>query len=783
MGGKPSKETHLDHGVVIGVFPCKYIGSVPVKAKTGNDVCQNAVQRILGLNNRERAIDLKVTSKGIYLIDVATKDIIKDVPINEVTFVGTSSEDSKVISFFENNKKARLVTCNTFRVAKEAFKIPVAINEAFQIMKSGGSAENGEGAGADKKGLRRNSSMSMSKKEAIAASAVKSGPRVEKGNQLQSYPCMYLGTVNVSLPKGDDVASEALGRIVKGEPTMKCEFVVYDNVAEVVSTAEGEAIFSCLVRDISFAKTSEDKLTFSFIVNDRRLEKMQCTAITLDKLDEDRPSPRRCLDMAIKALSEKAKAEQEELMKKELQEGGDLSKFTAKSTPAEEETGRIIGTFEASYIGQVEVKETKGVEVVQEAVGRILKRKNLRLEGVFLQVGTEGVRCIESLAHDILLAFVLKDISFTTVCGRHKELFAFIQKDDSLGINNCHVFQCAGERAFDIATSFGEAFKAFAEEVKKTGGNPFAPVGERVAPPDHLISRQVHRVDLRPVKAIGAGQFGQVYLAEQAVGNGAGDNGGNTTRRAVKMLRGGASESDREEFLREAQTMFDLVHPQLVSIVGIVIQQKPWLMVLEYLRYGDLRNVLKAAVAKNITLTLWEQLKLCLGVASGMAFIASKRMIHMDLAARNCLVGDSNSVKIADFGLTRPLDEGKDHWQSDVVMKLPVKWCSIEALDDRIFSEQSDVWAFGVVLWETMSYGRMPYDQLKTQEVQRKVRDGLRLDHPPHCPHDLYELMLRCWAVERTDRPSFAELTKTLTAMLSAQKASDRDVAASVYAK
>lgn len=110
----------------------------------------------------------------------------------------------------------------------------------------------------------------------------------------------------------------------------------------------------------------------------------------------------------------------------------------------------------------------------------------------------------------VLLAYVLKDISFTTVVGKNKNMFAFIQKDDTLNIINCHAFSCAGERAFDIATAIGEAFKAFQEEQKRTGGNPFQPYGEREAPSGALFTKQVHRRDLAPIKAIGAGQFGQV---------------------------------------------------------------------------------------------------------------------------------------------------------------------------------------------------------------------------------------------------------------------------------
>ncbi|EDQ85658.1 uncharacterized protein MONBRDRAFT_29090 [Monosiga brevicollis MX1] len=780
MGNAQSLEAALDGvdlGTEIDSFNVKYVGSVPVKAGTGNDVCRNAVERLRSLHLKEKPIHLKVTTLGLYLIDAKTCDVVKEVNIEEVSFVAQDAYDQQLVSFFENDKSMRLITCHTVRIARDGHAIPVAINEAFKALKGEITVEPKPG-----KSKRRKST---SKKDALKQSTAKS-TTLEKGNLQQSYSVKLIGIVNVSSPKGDEVILEAASRIRKlNSKPMEVNLNIYDKAFALESSKHELPLQICHIREISFAKRLEDDTPplFTYIIHDRRLDKMSCTAVTLpENLADDQPSIRRSIDAAQKAFVAEIKAKEQEKAMQAILDGQSAEQVDSNklAKQADMTSGAIMGVFEATYLGAIVVDQLKGIDVVQNAANQALKLKAAP-QGVFVHVATEGIKIFESLSHEVLGAFVLKDVSFTTVVGKRKDQFAFIQKDDTLNLINCHVFLCAGERAFDIATAVNEAFKAFAEEQKKTGGNPFMPYGEREAPPDHLFHKQVHRVDLIPRKAIGAGQFGQVYLADQIVKDGDGKDGGNRVSRAVKMLRGGASAEDKTDFESEATVMLELEHENLVQLIGVSMQQRPWLMVLEYLQYGDLRNVLKGCASKNIELQYEDQLNFAVQIAKGMAYIAAQGMVHMDLAARNCLVAENNLVKVADFGLTRKIPEGQDYWQSKTVMKLPVKWCAIEALDDRIFSEKSDVWAYGVVMWEISSYGAMPYEDVKTQEVQRRVREGLRLEPVPNTNPDYFALAKSCWRLDRHERPSFANMAQELqTYLRNNNAAAVRDIGAAL---
>eukprot|EP00056_Hartaetosiga_gracilis_P012265 m.195286 g.195286 ORF g.195286 m.195286 type:complete len:270 (-) comp13663_c0_seq29:1321-2130(-) len=232
------------------------------------------------------------------------------------------------------------------------------------------------------------------------------------------------------------------------------------------------------------------------------------------------------------------------------------------------------------------------------------------------------------------------------------------------------------------------------EEMEKEGiDNPFQAVSLSDADisdlfPPHLI---INRKDINAIKILGAGQFGTVWLALHRIRTG---ESVAHKHRAVKLLRPGASELDQEDFIAEALTMSKLDHPNLVSLIGVCVSSVPWLVVLEFLRYGDLKTVLVASKEKGIKLGYAEQLFFAFQIASGMAYLASKRYVHMDLAARNCLLHTDNIVKVGDFGLTKQFDEGENFYKlkPNITAKLPAKWMAPESLERLVFSEATDVW-------------------------------------------------------------------------------------------
>ncbi|XP_065899226.1 uncharacterized protein [Dysidea avara] len=233
---------------------------------------------------------------------------------------------------------------------------------------------------------------------------------------------------------------------------------------------------------------------------------------------------------------------------------------------------------------------------------------------------------------------------------------------------------------------------------------------------------------------------------------------------AVKTLNANVNTKDRVRFLQEAAIMCQFDHLNVVKLHGVVTDE-PVMIVLEYVSRGDLRNLL-IQLRPSIGVVAHEKLPLlllksCQEIAAGMAYLSGKQFVHRDLAARNILVSESVTCKIADFGMSRDLLDENYYVTSGG--KIPVKWTAPEAIHYRKYSGQSDVWSYGIVLYEIWSLGCEPYEWLNLIETVEKLDTGYRLPPPPGCPRAIYRVMIKCWDPEPKSRPQFGQITQLLT--------------------
>uniref|UniRef100_A0A182N957 Tyrosine-protein kinase receptor n=1 Tax=Anopheles dirus TaxID=7168 RepID=A0A182N957_9DIPT len=275
--------------------------------------------------------------------------------------------------------------------------------------------------------------------------------------------------------------------------------------------------------------------------------------------------------------------------------------------------------------------------------------------------------------------------------------------------------------------------------------------------------------DVRFVEELGEGAFGKVYKGELTQKN------GERIFVAVKALKENASAKTQADFKREIELISDLKHDNIVCILGVVLKEEPLCMLFEYMAQGDLHEFLIAnSPNEGKSLSQLQFLLIAQQICDGMEYLASHHYVHRDLAARNCLVGDSLTVKISDFGLSRDI-YSSDYYRVQSKSLLPVRWMPSESILYGKFTTESDVWSFGVVLWEIYSYGLQPYYGYSNQEVINMVRARQLLPCPESCPSAVYSLMVECWHEQAVRRPTFPEIGHRLKIWYQAQKRSEQN--------
>ncbi|XP_029665038.1 uncharacterized protein LOC115236616 isoform X3 [Formica exsecta] len=259
-------------------------------------------------------------------------------------------------------------------------------------------------------------------------------------------------------------------------------------------------------------------------------------------------------------------------------------------------------------------------------------------------------------------------------------------------------------------------------------------------------------------KELGTGEFGVVQ-------QGVWTNDGERIQVAIKCLSRERMQNNPIEFLKEAAIMHAIDHEHIVRLYGVVLDTNSLMLVTEL---APLRSLLECLKEPSLRAS-FPVLSLCdfaVQIADGMQYLEAKRLIHRDLAARNILVFSKNKVKISDFGLSRALGVGKDYYQTNfnVNLKLPIAWCAPECISYLKFTSASDVWAYGVTLWEIFSYGFQPWAALTGHQILEAIDEPnfQRLEQPECCPKDYFSLMQQCWQHESLKRPKFSELINLL---------------------
>jgi len=461
-----------------------------------------------------------------------------------------------------------------------------------------------------------------------------------------------------------------------------------------------------------------------------------------------------------------------------------------------------------NYLGAVPTDSQGGSDIVSAAV-KFLNKDSLKL--VRIVIGAEGIELQEpptgaqpdspdkkkldssvyNVASKTVVDIPIQMISYTGSDRNNRKIFAFVannansKKADKKML--CHVFET--KKAKQLCEAVKKSFLV-AQKIRK---DPFAisramkETPEAVQQWPGLRGKLLPRKSLTSKRIIGHGQYGKVYLADiKAVGQHGKEE---VVKAAVKLMRPNLGHVDGSDFLNEAIIMLSFDHPQMLNLIGVCIEKKPWLIVVKFMHYKDLGLVLKHTKKLGIKLRSNEMTHFCMQVAAGMKYMESKRFIHRDIAARNILLTHRNQVCIGDFGLARELPKDKEYWKLDKAGRLPVKYMALESLTLKRFYIASDVWSFGVLMWEIMTYGEVPWvaEGIPNTEVKKAVRKGKRLSKPEIALETgderttkanekywdwLYEHISMCWLESIPSRPTFSRLHETLTLRL--QKESGR---------
>jgi len=392
---------------------------------------------------------------------------------------------------------------------------------------------------------------------------------------------------------------------------------------------------------------------------------------------------------------------------------------------------------------------------------------------------------------------VNKDVIYGTVIGTLFLLFSLfiiyitVKRQKGRGDNRLDVIiemepqmnegmdiEGSNENVNNISQHPASQYMALVEVAQSPGGtgpkiSPYSEINEYAPLHPGTRSWEVARENVIIEKIIGKGAFGQVAQGKASQLRGREE----TTTVAIKMLKDDPTEKERKDLLSELELMKKLKpHPHVIKLLGCVTESDPLLIIIEYVPYGDLLGYLRKSRGLNDTyfkdpdvkpqtsLTSQQLIKFSWQVADGMRYLSSKNIIHRDLAARNVLIGERETCKVTDFGMARDVNQ-ENIYERKTKSRLPVKWTAYEALLFGRYTSKSDVWSFGIVLYEIFTIGGSPYPRMDARKMADILNRGYRMPRPGHVDEALYKIMQDCWREDPDDRPTFENLRDELKEM------------------